>query len=72
VACATVSPVVEAMARDVDSNSVAAEATMPTKTAVLASNPRSKVTGAEPRARVEILLVPTPGSSIQPGCDRPG
>jgi hypothetical protein len=42
VACATVSPVVEAMARDVASNSVAAEATMPTKTAVLASNPRSK------------------------------
>jgi hypothetical protein len=33
---------------------------------------RRCVTGAEPRARVEILLVPTPGSSIQPGCDRPG
>ncbi len=34
--------------------------------------PRRCVTGAEPRATAEILLVPTRRGSIQPGCDRPG
>ena len=33
---------------------------------------RTTVTGAESRASVEILLVPTRGGSIQPECAHPG
>ena len=34
--------------------------------------PDPRVTGAEPWALGEILLVPTRRGSIQPGCARPG